>query len=133
MSQNVRNDLIIRTKTNFHLCVIPDLAKPDLIEHGEGAFELLVRDMRCLSGATGEGDGAAAIRFGEPERNPLILNIVPGNADCFSEAAARVNKEKREPITIFTARLDRGEQALFFLIFKESNASDSLLLPDEFR
>src|SRR5690606_1413612 len=133
MTQNMRDDLIVRAKPHFHLCFIPYLAKPNLVEHREGALQLRMRNTCCFAGTASERNSPAAIRFGEPECNPLILNIVPGNADCFPETAARVDEEQRKPITIFTARLDRGEQAFFFLIFKESNTSHTLLLPDEFR
>src|SRR5690606_6902139 len=131
MTQNMRNDLIVGAESNFHLCFIPDLAEPDLIEHREGTFELLMRDMCCFSCTPGEGDSATTIRLGEPECNPLILHIVPGDADCFTETATRVDKEQGKPVAIFATRFDRGEQALLFLIFKESNATDSLFLPDE--
>ncbi len=90
-------------------------------------------DMCCFSCTPGERDSATTIRLGEPECNPLILNIVPGDADRFTETATRVDKEQGKPVAVFAARFNRGEQALFFLIFKESNASDSLFLPDELR
>ena len=49
MAQNMRNDLIVGAETYFDFRIIPYLTEAHLIEHGEGAFQPLMRNLCRLS------------------------------------------------------------------------------------
>jgi hypothetical protein len=88
VTQNMRYDLIVGAQTDFHLGVIPDLTKPDLIEHRKRPFEPLMRNLRRLSRTAGEGDCSASIGFGEPEGDAMVLQIIPRQSNGFAKTAA---------------------------------------------
>lgn len=93
MAQNMRNDLIICTETDFNFRVIPYLPESYLIEHGEGAFQPLMRNFGRFSCAFSQWNGSTAVRFGQPERNTMFLDIIPGESDCFTKTAATVDEK----------------------------------------
>ncbi len=61
MAQNMWNDLVISAKSYLDFRIIPYLAEPHLIEHGEGPLQPLMRNFSRFSCAFSQWNSATAV------------------------------------------------------------------------